>query len=342
MKAKTNQNSQPRQVLAFDIGGTKIRSALIDEKALVQKEKTEPTVLHLGVSGLIHQLREIIINLSQNETLLGVGIGCAGPLDGRTGELLDPTNFFTNGQSWGRVPLLAPLREIFPQWPFFLDNDASAAVLGEDWLNRPSEPHRHTNKNNLLVICLGTGVGVGVLSQGQLIRTAQGLHPESSHIPLNINDPTAPCGCGQYGCIEAYLSGPNFVQRLSIRWNEPLLSSQQLLQRAQLQEQKVLEALNEYGETLAHALRALITIYGQHHISLTGGFTAFSPWFLTAAKTKLHHLLSVRPPSKPSIQTFVSLKVSTGGNQLGILGAAQFVFKGLEAKRSNIPRPLQK
>lgn len=299
-------------VVALDIGGTKVIGATIDAQGTVLRRDRQPVAVAHGADAFFSQIIQMIGNLADGFPVSQVGIGCAGPLDGTAGELLDPTNFFTEGKTWGRLDFLSPLRAAFPKWRFQLENDAAAAVLGEAWLGGGE-------KENLLVLTLGTGVGVGALVGGQLVRSREGLHPEASHIPLNFADTNVPCGCGNFGCIEAYLSGQHTIERLAKSWREPKLSGAELVTRAHAGEAKVLQALALYGEWLAQAVQAFAVLYGPRQVRLSGGFAAAAPWFLPTVKSRLPELLKRRRVGKDLLP---EVAVSRLGEDLGLFGAA--------------------
>ena len=300
-------------VLALDIGGSKIAGAVVGSGGEILRRTKVPVQVSHGPKAFFDQLIQVITELSRDFVLRRVGIGCAGPLDPKSGELLDPTNFFTDGKSWGKVSLLAPLRNHWPKWQFALDNDAAAAVLGEAWMGGGPQDH-------LLVMTLGTGVGVGVLVNGQLVRMRDQIHPEASHIPLNFTDHDSPCGCGALGCIEAYLAGSHFVRRLGREWNEPGLRGHILVERAKVGDVRALAAFSRYGEWLAQAVHAYAVLFGPRQVSLAGGFAVAAPYFLPTTAKRLPELLARR---RDGVDLLPQVTVSKLGDDLGVLGAAR-------------------
>src|SRR5690606_33995027 len=118
------------------------------------------------------------------------------------GELLNPTNLTTQGQKWGVVPLTKQVGRRL-KLKVKLESDAAAAVLAEHWVGAGRRI------KNLVVVTLGTGVGLGVMANGEIVRSGRNLHTEGGHIMLHPEDKIYPCGCGNYGCAEAFLSGRN-------------------------------------------------------------------------------------------------------------------------------------
>jgi glucokinase len=190
--------------LEIDLGGTKIEAAVRDATGRKVESHREPTHTKDGPGGLITQLIRISGQMKARHPFTRIEIGACGPLDPKAGVLLDPTNLFTNGKSWGRVEVVRPL-EAALKVPVKMENDAAMAALNEMRYGGHGPRAR-----NLVVVTLGTGVGVGVICNGELVRSGRGLHPEFSHVFLNPGSADAPCGCGNSGCMEAYLSGPGF------------------------------------------------------------------------------------------------------------------------------------
>ncbi|MGE0763857.1 MAG: ROK family protein [Bdellovibrionales bacterium] len=300
-------------IAALDIGGTKVHGAIVDEQGKILRQERQPVLIQKGPDAFFRQLGEILNRLSAGFPIDRVGIGCAGPLDSVTGELLDPTNFFTGGKSWGRLSLLKPLQAQFKNWQFYLDNDAAAAVLGEAWLGGGAT-------KNLAVITLGTGVGIGVLRDGRPVRSRGELHPEAGHFPLNFEAPDMTCGCGNNGCVEAYLGVPHFVRRLGEAWGLKDFTGEMLVAMADKGDARALEAFKNYGEWLAQTIRSLAVLYGPEQVSLTGGFAHTAKWFLPTVEKRLPEMLK---RYREGVDLLPKVQVSRLGDDLSVLGAAR-------------------
>lgn len=304
-----------KSVIAFDIGGTHLRAAIVTSRKQVHLLRREPVTVRRGPAALVEQITKVVNELHQSKFRpKAVGIGCAGPLDPESGILLDPTNFKTNDESWGKVELLKNLKQRLKGFRFILENDAAAAVLGEAW-------HSGEAKNkNVMVMTLGTGVGVGVICNGELLRAGRLLHPEASHISINAFDSSAPCGCGLNGCVEAYLSGTNFTRRIAKRWGEPNLTGEELVNRAQRGVKPAVDAFVEYGELMAHAIQAYAVLFASEKIVLAGGFSVAAEFFLPTTEKFLEQLMVRR---RQGVDMLPKISVSSLGDDLGLLGAAR-------------------
>jgi glucokinase len=126
--------------------------------------------------------------------LLGIGIGCAGPVDPVQGLINNP--FTLTG--WDRCDIVTPLRERF-RIPVYLENDADAAAVGECALGagRGFDP--------VVMLTFGTGIGGAAIVRGGIYRGVNGEHPELGHVPVGLGG--TQCYCGIAGCLESVVSG---------------------------------------------------------------------------------------------------------------------------------------
>lgn len=308
-------------ILCFDLGGTKLMAALVSHQGRVITHVAKKIDQSAGWEGLLEDFRELA-HMLPSQKFKQVSVASAGPLDSQRGVLLDPTNFFTAHKSWGVVPLVAQLKRIFKK-PVYLENDAAAAVLGEarrGGLGR-------SRSRNIVVMTLGTGVGIGVIANGQLVRAGRGLHPEASHIPINNTDKAYPCGCGAYGCIEAYVAGSHFAKRMSAELGHPV-TGEFCRQLAEDGDPRMLEAFHEYGQHLAMAIRSMVVTFAPEVVVLSGGFTAGSAKYFLPSTEKLLPKLLVR--YREGIDLLPKVQVSKLGEMAGVVGAA---FVALEKKK---------
>lgn len=300
------------QTLCFDLGGTKLRAALVRANGTIVAESVAKVRQAEGFDGLVRLFSETAeqLNVSARD-FSKVSIASAGPLHPETGVLLDPTNFFTEQNSWGVLPLVKALKKVFKK-TVLLENDAAAAVLGERWKGG------HGKVENLLAMTLGTGVGVGIIANGQLVRAGQGLHTEAGHIPLDSNAKDYPCGCGANGCIEAFLAGSHFARRLG-RLKNRALSGEEAVQLAKSGDVWVQEAFKEYGRHLAYAVRTLSILFAPEVVVISGGFSHAHSLFLDETNALLPQLMQ---RYREGIDLLPKIKVSKLQDEAGILGAA--------------------
>ncbi|MFS6766066.1 ROK family protein, partial [Staphylococcus aureus] len=131
--------------------------------------------------------------------LLGIGMGSPGTVDRKNGTVVGAYNL-----NWKTIQ---PIKQQFEEelgLPFFIDNDANVAALGEQWVGAGN------NEPNVAFITLGTGVGGGLISDGNLLHGAIDAAGEIGHLTIEANG--YECTCGKKGCLEQYTSATGIVR----------------------------------------------------------------------------------------------------------------------------------
>lgn len=304
-------------VIGIDLGGTKIAAGLVNKQGKILREVRVASDLKGGWPGLKKQLVGICRDLQDKKTR-AVGLASAGPLHAPSGRLLDPTNF--GWKTAKAIPIAAELKKAL-KLPVVLENDAAAAVLAERW--------KGGGGTDCVVLTLGTGLGVGVICNNELVVGGRGLHPEGGHLLLRSGDPTALCGCGIYGCAEAFLAGKKFDERAEKKLGERLKGTEWAA-RAANGDAAALALFEEYSELLADYLLNLVVLYYPKSVIFTGSFAATHPQFLPAARERLAKLLERRLKTIPLLPV---LRPSRLGHRSGILGGAFVALQPLAASR---------
>lgn len=310
--AKKSRQKNSKKVLAFDLGGTKLSVAVVDSRGKILVEKREPVFLAGGFKGLVEQLAQVSLPLIREHRIKKAAIASAGPLDPVKGALLNPTNLKTEGREWGVVPLARAVEKKI-RIPVRLENDAAAATLAERWVGVGRKV------DNFIVVTLGTGVGVGVMANGHLVRSGRQLHTEAGHITLDMNDREWRCGCGNYGCAESFLSGMNFTARLAAQWKDFDLTGEMLVRRARNGEEKVLREFRLYGQRLASFIYSLVVMFSPEKVILSGGFSHSADLFLPDCEKELLSLLRTR---RQGVDLLPKIHLSKFRDEAGLLGAA--------------------
>jgi glucokinase len=196
-----------RWVIGVDIGGTNlVVGAVRMDGGRVVGDHSRPTDPSRGPDAVVEDLvtmvaesREALLLAEPGAEVVGVGIGAPGPLDTRNGIVL-----LTPNLGWVNMPLRARIAEGVGLTAA-LDNDANCAVLGEAWVGA-AKGARH-----VIGMTIGTGIGGGIVLDGQLHHGASDCAGEIGHITIDLDGRR--CGCGNYGCLEAYASGPAIARR---------------------------------------------------------------------------------------------------------------------------------
>ena len=192
-------------VVGVDMGGTKILSAVIDAEGNILGTAKVPTKADASTSVVIDRIADSIqqaigksgVNAASIEA---VGIGAPGPLDPETGVVI-----FAPNLGWRDVPLKAEL-EARVGIPTFVDNDVNVGTLGEHAFGAGK------GVQNIVGIFVGTGIGGGIILQGELFHGASKTAGEIGHIIVKADGPR--CGCGVRGCLEALASRTAMTKQL--------------------------------------------------------------------------------------------------------------------------------
>ncbi len=198
-----------KYVLGVDLGGTKISvGALKTDGSARHAIHSLPTLAADGADAVVERIVDMIettIVRTMAETgaarddFLGVGIGSPGPLDREAGIVITTPNLgWTDFPLRDRVSNDCGLRAT-------LDNDANCATLGEWWIGAAR------GAQNVVGITIGTGIGGGLILDGKLYHGASDAAGEIGH--TTIDSTGRRCKCGNYGCLEAYASGPAIADR---------------------------------------------------------------------------------------------------------------------------------
>lgn len=181
-------------VLGVDIGGTKIATGRVNERAEVTGSRSTATRAAEGFDISLAQVwRSIEENLAPEVEAIGI---CApGPLNPRTGVVLNPPNL----PGWRNVPLASMAQEKFGV-PVRLENDCNAAGLAE------ARYGAARGFSNVFYAAIGTGIGAGIILDGKIYHGQNGAAAEGGHVTIDYRSPVL-CGCGTRGCIEALASG---------------------------------------------------------------------------------------------------------------------------------------
>jgi len=194
-------------VIGVDLGGTQIRAMLVDNRGQEIRRAYMLTRANEGLEAVIERIRETVRQAGGDvdwREVGCIGVGAPGPLDPWRGVVLEAPNL----PGWIDVPLKALLEDAF-QVPVRVGNDANVAALGE---------HRFgagQGVDDLIYVTVSTGIGGGIISQGQLIVGAHGLGGEVGHITVEVGGP--PCSCGNTGCVEILASGPAIAREAVAR-----------------------------------------------------------------------------------------------------------------------------
>ncbi len=289
-------------VIGIDIGGTEIKGGVVSSEGLLLVERRVRTPIEEGKVGMIQALHHLITELSvqTNCPILGIGIGSAGRIDSKLGKVIYATNLPLTG-----TMLADEVAELL-QLPVYVDNDVNVAALGEAWVGAAQD------NDNFAFIALGTGVGGALFSDGHILQGVSGGAGEFGHLILKPGG--LACNCGQYGCLEQYVSG-SALQRMA-REIDPNYDSHLLLKLAGQGDLQANRALDHFVIDLAYGMVTIHNVFDPGVIVVGGGvITSSEIWWSKLLET----LNDISPKS-------IQLTPALLGNRAGILGAAKLVY----------------
>jgi glucokinase len=192
-----------RYVVGIDIGGTNIVVGTIAEDGSeLLGLVSAPTIAEQGADAVLDRIVKLArasMGAARGKEIAGVGIGSPGPLDTKTGIVL-----LTPNLGWTNFPLRDRLAAAL-NLPAVLDNDANCAIFGEWWRGAAR------GTEHVVGLTIGTGIGGGIVLGGAIYRGASDIAGEIGHMTIDANGRR--CKCGNYGCLEAYASGPAIAGR---------------------------------------------------------------------------------------------------------------------------------
>jgi glucokinase len=319
----------PPAYIGIDLGGTNVRAGAItpDGKILTwQDARIEARQgPEAGLARITRLIEQVCANTSLD--LHGIGIGATGPVDRKHGAIQNPYTLPT----WDDVDIVSPLRARF-NLPVTLENDADVAALGESWMGAGRGVQR------MLMVTVGTGIGMALIEAGNIYRGSGVVHPEGGHI---LVDPSGPkCYCGANGCWESLASGPAisvYAQEMASNVPSSLpgkagndfekIDAALVAAAAREGDALALQIMEHSANFLALGLVNLLHLFIPDCVIFTGGVMRSYDLF----EPHLQKIIAKHSVMSPLDK--IPLRPAELGQQAGIFGAARAVM--LEMKNSN-------
>lgn len=307
-------------VFGVDVGGTTVKLGLFDQSGTVIDKWEIPTRTENGGEKILPDIAAAIKAKMAEKSLeradvAGVGVGVPGPVD-RNGIVHRAVNL-----GWAEVDLKKELTVLLDGMRVEGGNDANVAALGEMWKGG-GQGHK-----NLVAVTLGTGVGGGIIVNGEIMTGATGAGGEIGHIHVEDHE-TEACGCGNYGCLEEYASATG-ITRLANRalkasdrdsvLRSGEVSAKTVFDAVKAGDELAIEIAKQFGDYLGKGLGVIAAIINPEIFVIGGGvskagevlFDYIKPSF---EKTAFHGSKNV------------IFALATLGNDAGIYGAARMLL----------------
>jgi glucokinase len=294
---------------AVDIGGTKIAVGIVDGngKVLAKRETaTNPENYTEGIDSIATMLREAAQEAKAE--LTGIGIGSTGPVDPMKGEFGD-VDFLPGWR--GKSPV-KDLEKIF-SIRAALENDGDAAALAEaGWGSG-------RNRSRLIYVTVGTGIGGGIILDGQLYRGVDGAHPEIAHQVIDLNGP--PCTCGFRGCWESLAAGPAmatwYKTQAPANPESASITAKQICELARQGDALAMKVIERESLYLALGLANLLNLFAPEAIVLSGSVMKSADLLLDRIRSVILSGCRFVPADKTEIA------LASLGDDANLIGAAR-------------------
>lgn len=315
--------TERRLAAGIDLGGTKILSLVATDEGEVLGDDRRPTLASEGTEAVVGRIEASLraaleaAGVAVRE-LVGIGVSSPGPVDTNQGVVTHAPNL-----GWHNVPIVRLMSDAFGV-PVLLENDAAAAAYGEYRFGAGKGFH------HLLYVTLSTGIGGGIIIDGQIYRGASGAAGEVGHLILDENGPR--CNCGNRGCVEAFSSGVAIAREAQAALDEgrsPTLAEVvgegaptanfvgEAAQRGDAVSREIIERAGHY---LGLGLAGLLNVLDPEVLILGGGLLGLGDLYLGPA------LQAARAGAFDQIVRDVTITQVKLGERAGALGAAALML----------------
>ncbi|MCT6841144.1 MAG: ROK family glucokinase [Bombilactobacillus mellis] len=314
------------KLLGIDLGGTTTKFAIMKPQGEIQQRWSIQTdVLNDGnniipniIDSINHHLQLYQMSAKQFQ---GIGIGTPGSVDYQTGTVDSAFNL-----NWDRPMALKEQIELHTNIPVQVENDANVAALGERWLGAGK------NADNVAFVTLGTGVGGGIIINGQIVHGQGGSAGEIGH--MTINPQGYRCTCGKRGCLETVASATGIVHvardyaqeyagdselKASLD-NGDDLTAKDVFDLAKQNDPLALKVTSAVCDQLGLALSIVAVTINPQYIIIGGGVSNAGDFLLQRVQESYNRYVF------SSVKKTTTLTLATLGNEAGVIGAASLIL----------------
>lgn len=309
-----------KYAFGVDIGGTTVKIGLFDREGCLLDKWEIPTVKDNGGASILPDVARSLLDKMkekgiEREDLVGIGIGAPGAIDKEGNVVGRAVNL-----GWDSFNIPEAMRA-YINVPISAVNDANAAAFGEMWQGGGK------GCANMVAVTLGTGVGGGIIVDGNILTGAAGGGGEIGHIHIN-DEETEVCGCKNRGCLEQYASATGIVRLAKRRLEkdnapsvlrEGAVSAKTVFDAVKAGDQVAIEIAEQFGMYLGKGLANVANVVNPEAFVIGGGVSKAGEILLTFVEPEFR---------KYAFQACRNAKfvLATLGNDAGIYGAAGLVL----------------
>ncbi|OEH92897.1 ROK family glucokinase [Bacillus solimangrovi] len=303
--------------VGIDLGGTSTKLAFVSEEGNIVHKWSIPTDTSNNGEQIITHIaqsidEQLVKTNNKKESLRGLGMGAPGFIDLETGFVYQAVNI-----GWRDYPLKDKLEEVLGI-PAVIDNDANVAALGEMWRGAGD------GSKQLLCVTLGTGVGGGIIINGNIVHGINGMAGEIGHITVQTSG-GAPCNCGKSGCLESFASATGIVrlaeeavkEHPDSQLNElDKITAKAVFELAEKGDQVSNSVIEQMTHVLGLVLANLSNAINPEKIVIGGGVSMAGEPLLKLLRKQFKAF------ALPRVNEGVDFEIATLGNDAGVIGSA--------------------
>ncbi|HHW36938.1 MAG TPA: ROK family glucokinase [Bacillales bacterium] len=311
-------------IVGVDLGGTNTKFAFLSDDGNILYRWSIPTDVSNGGKNIIPDIASSILQklYENNKTtadVKGIGIGAPAFMNMETGFIYEAINL-----GWKDIDIISELERRL-MLPVVIDNDANVAAIGEMWKGAGID------SKNLLCITIGTGIGGGIIINGEIVHGTNGMAGEIGHITVNPENGIL-CNCGKRGCLETISSGTGMVRQAITEINsypESLvttaykqtgqLTAKIIVQAAIEKDPYALKIIDTTSYYLGLTVANIANTINPSRIVIGGGVSRAGSLLLDSIRKYFNQF------ALPRVQMGADLAIATLGNDAGVIGAAWLV-----------------
>jgi predicted NBD/HSP70 family sugar kinase len=309
-------NRSARVVLAADLGATHARIAVTNLAAEVLAERAAELPVDRGpeatLGWLVHEFCELLAEAGHeqrpgNNQVCGIGVGLPGPVEHGTGRPVNPPIM----PGWDGFAV--------PEWlgqrlaaPVLVDNDVNIMALGEHWAARP-------DKDDLVFVKIGTGIGCGIITDRRLHRGSQGSAGDIGHIRVS-SSPGVICRCGNNGCLEALAGGAALAAALRAAGIEAG-NGRDVVRLVRAGNMRAVHLVRAAGREIGDVMASIVNFFNPSVIVIGGDMAQAGEHLLAGIREVVYSR------SLPLATQHLAIETSELGDRAGVIGAAVMVIE---------------
>ena len=314
-------------IVGYDIGAIRIDLALANFRGDILEHCAEPADVRNAAEVILGRCAEIVKQMLEkqggtSEQVAAVGIGVPGPVEFAKGLLIAPPLMPT----WENFPIKKFVAQTFPNATVVVDNDVNIMAIGE------AHAGKRNGLKNFIWVKIGTGIGSGIIANGEIYRGANGVAGNIGHIEADHKGPV--CRCGNQGCIEAMAAGPAIAVRgkeaadagssqfltKRLEENNGVLSPMDVGDAAASGDITAIEIIRDSGWLIGSVLAGLVEFFNPEVIYIGGRVSKIGFTFLSSIRQAI--LQRANPLSTRDLH----VEYSELGDMAGVVGAISLTF----------------